>query len=96
MYYKKLTLTEKEALTASLKSAGLWGIEAYYSTYTADEQNFVLYLAEKYGLHCTGGSDYHGSNKTHISLFRGMGEMRVPEWILQDLLLGNLGISYKG
>ncbi|MBD5133345.1 MAG: PHP domain-containing protein, partial [Clostridiales bacterium] len=34
--------------------------ECYYPKYTAEQQEFYLRLAEKYGLHRTGGSDFHG------------------------------------
>jgi len=43
-----------------LKAAGLVGIEAYYNSYTADEINGLVGLADKHNLIATGGSDYHG------------------------------------
>lgn len=43
---------------------GIMGLECYYSRYNQDEINFLLSCAKKYNLKTTGGSDYHGSNKT--------------------------------
>ena len=51
---------ELEALVAQLKDRGLDAIECYYPKYTPEQQAFYLHLAEKYQLHQTGGSDFHG------------------------------------
>jgi len=49
-----------EDLVRSLKGWGLEGIECTYPKHTPEQQAFYLSLAEKYGLHPTGGSDFHG------------------------------------
>ena len=51
---------ELEALVKRLADWGLDAIECYYPKYTSEQQAFYLYLAEKYQLHRTGGSDFHG------------------------------------
>lgn len=51
---------ELEALVKRLKGWGLDAIECYYPKYTPEQQNLYLHLAEKYQLHQTGGSDFHG------------------------------------
>ena len=43
-----------------LKSLGLDGIEALYSSHTAEENARYLALAQRLGLLVTGGSDFHG------------------------------------
>ncbi len=43
-------------------------------------------LAVQHALMRTGGTDFHGENKPHISLFTGQGEMEVPESILPEFL----------
>ena len=43
-----------------LAGYGLDALECYYPRYTAAQQALYLRLAEKYGLHVTGGSDFHG------------------------------------
>lgn len=86
MYYKKLDAAQKAELTAQLKEAGLTGIEAYYNTYTPEEEEFVKSLAKQHALLHTGGTDFHGQNKPHISLFKGQGEMEIPEVILPSFM----------
>ena len=46
-----------------LMDFGILGMEAYYSGFTPKIQQEMLFLAEKYGLYVTAGSDYHGENK---------------------------------
>lgn len=46
------------------KSLGLDGIECYYSLYNQEEQAYLVENAKKYNLFISGGSDYHGTNKT--------------------------------
>ncbi len=60
-------LLTEEAMTertARLKSFGLMGMECYYSSYTPQQTQIMLSLAEKFNLLVTAGSDYHGKNKT--------------------------------
>ena len=49
-----------ETLVGELAGYGLDALECYYPRYTAAQQALYLRLAEKYGLHVTGGSDFHG------------------------------------
>lgn len=48
----------------ALLSYGLRGMECYYSRYTAKESAFLLDIASRHHLAVSGGSDYHGTNKT--------------------------------
>lgn len=59
-YQMGLPDVELEALVKQLKDWGLDAIECYYPKYTQEQQVFYLRLAEKYRLHRTGGSDFHG------------------------------------
>ena len=74
-----------ETLIASLKEAGLAGIETVYSTYLPADERKIRKLAKKYNLIMTGGSDFHGSNKPHIKLGKGMGRLFVPEEFLDEI-----------
>jgi predicted metal-dependent phosphoesterase TrpH len=47
-------------MIASLKEAGLVGMEVYYNNFTPAQRQYLAGLADKYGLIATGGSDYHG------------------------------------
>lgn len=51
---------ELDKLVGELADQGLDAIECYYPKYTPEQQAFYLHLAEKYQLHQTGGSDFHG------------------------------------
>lgn len=74
-----------DKLVATLKEAGLMGIEAVYSTYAPSEERYVKRLAAKYDLLLTGGSDFHGSNKKDVDLGNGRGRLFVPEELLDKL-----------
>ena len=49
-----------EELILRLKGYGLDAIECYYPIHTQAQTAEYLRLAEKHGLHATGGSDFHG------------------------------------
>ena len=49
-----------EELVKRLKGYGLDAIECYYPIHTPQQTAEYLALAKKYGLHVTGGSDFHG------------------------------------
>ena len=78
--------TALDAFVGTLKDAGLMGIEAIYSTYTAADERQIRQLAQKYHLLLSGGSDFHGTNKPGLDLGVGYGSLHVPDQILDDLL----------
>lgn len=49
-----------DELVRKLAGYGLDAIECWYPRHTPQQQEFYLSLAQKYGLHVTGGSDFHG------------------------------------
>lgn len=81
-----------DTLVAGLKEAGLMGIEAIYSTYTAGEERQMRALAQKYHLLISGGSDFHGANKPKLDLGKGYGNLMVQSSVLSDIKrsMGNL------
>ena len=81
----KLSLDELDTLIARLKSAGLIGIETIYSANTGFDEGIVRRYINKYDLLMTGGSDFHGSNKPHIMLGTGKGNLKIPETLLTAL-----------
>lgn len=81
----RLSDARLDALVASLKEAGLVGIEAIYSSYSPSEERQIRHLAKKYNLLISGGSDFHGANKPGLDLGTGYGKLYVPEEILQNL-----------
>ena len=63
---KRLTREELEPRIDALVSAGLMGLECYYSRYSSDDEALLVSLAEKRRLLVSAGSDYHGKNKTVV------------------------------
>lgn len=59
-YQVRLENGDLEALVQRLADCGLDAIECYYPKHTLEQEIFFLHLAEKYHLHATGGSDFHG------------------------------------
>ena len=85
LYQNRYTEPQRRAMVAAAAEAGCLGLEGMYSTYTPEQQQAVFDLAAEHGLICTGGSDYHGTRKPHISLGTGMGDLNVPYKLLEDL-----------
>lgn len=52
-----------EELIIRLKGYGLDAVECYYPIHTREQTEEYLRLAEKHGLHITGGSDFHGEKQ---------------------------------
>ena len=59
-YQLKLENEALELLVKQLVGYGLDAMECYYPKHMPAQQAFYLRLAEKYGLHVSGGSDFHG------------------------------------
>ena len=75
----------RELIEHCLES-GLMGMECLYSGYDAEMSGYLLRLAAEYGLIPTGGSDFHGTNKPHIALGRGLDDnVEVPYAYLERL-----------
>lgn len=84
LLYHMSTVTLQH-LIDDLKSVGLDGIEAIYSTYTTGEEQFVKKLAAKNNLLISGGSDFHGENKPAIHLGTGKGHLYIPYSVLEHI-----------
>ena len=75
-----------QKLVSSLTEAGLVGLEAGYSTYSAGEEREMRQLALRNGLLISGGSDFHGSNKPGLELATGYhGKLVIPYDIWERL-----------
>lgn len=69
-----------EELVRTLAGYGLSALECYYPKHTPEQEHAYLCLAQKYNLHITGGSDFHGERvKPDIQL--SALQMNV-EWLL--------------
>ncbi|MDQ3979317.1 MAG: PHP domain-containing protein [Actinomycetota bacterium] len=68
-----------------LAAAGLGGLEAIYGRYTPEERQALTALATSHGLVATGGSDYHGRYKPDLQVGVGLGDLVVPDDVLDRL-----------
>ncbi|MBQ2853865.1 MAG: PHP domain-containing protein [Oscillospiraceae bacterium] len=76
-----LNLKTEEELRIFLKQAvpcGLAAMETMYSAYSAETTETARRIAREFGLAESGGSDFHGQTKPHISLGTGKGGLAVP------------------
>lgn len=85
LHLTKKTGDELEDFVKHLVDAGLAGIEGYYTDYTPDMAETYRALAKKYDLKLSGGTDFHGAFKPHISIGRGLGDMRIPYSVLEGM-----------
>lgn len=69
-----------EGLVRRLCDYGLDAIECYYTKHTPEQRAEYLRLAEKYHLHVTGGSDFHGEKTKPDYPLTGL-ELNL-EWLL--------------
>lgn len=73
-----LNLNEQELTDLLTTVKGFAGMECYYSTYDAETTVKSIDIANKFGLVCSGGSDFHGTSKPNIKLGTGQGDLCVP------------------
>ena len=72
-------------LIQELVERGLDGLEVFYPTHSRKLKKHLQFLAKKYNLLCTGGSDYHGDQNGR--LFAGeAGAICPPDSIMVELL----------
>ena len=68
-----------------LKSVGLCGIEGYYTDYTEEMQKKYMQMALDLNLEISGGTDFHGKMKPHITIGVGYGNLKIPYRIFEKL-----------
>ena len=73
-----LTADQMREFLPEAKKAGLDAIETRYSDYDEEMSATAVSLAEEFGLRQSGGSDFHGQTKPHISLGTGRGNLFLP------------------
>ena len=81
----KMPDPELKEYLKSLIPYGLDGVEGYYTDYTEDMNTRYRTMAKELGLTISGGTDYHGANKPHISIGRGKGDLQIPYDVLEGL-----------
>jgi hypothetical protein len=74
-----------EQFVAGLAADGLDGMECEYGRYTLELRTALRAMADRLDLAVTGGSDYHGRYKPDLALGSGLGDLAVPDALLEDL-----------
>ncbi len=83
-----LRAANEPELTKKLKDLadlGLDGVEVWYPEHTAQMTEQLWRICQRLDLATVGGSDFHGSAKTHIKLGVGRGSLNIPLEILNRL-----------
>ena len=80
-----ISMGEQYLLLRELREAGLDGVEVYYSSHSRAEESFLSQLAEELDLAVSGGTDYHGFNRSGVALGTGRGDLHIPYSVLEAL-----------
>ena len=72
-------------VTELTESAGMDGIEAYYSQHGQADTERFLALAARLNLLVTGGSDFHGTPKPHVTLGKVYKDRPAPMELLDRM-----------
>jgi predicted metal-dependent phosphoesterase TrpH len=78
-------VAELERFVAGLAADGLDGMECEYGRYPPELRATLWQMADRLGLAVTGGSDYHGRYKPDIALGTALGDLNVPDELLDEL-----------
>ncbi len=81
----KLSDDELKEFLLELKSYGLCGVEGYYTDYTPEMQEKYQNMAKELGLLISGGTDFHAAMKPHISIGTGLGNLKIPYSLLEEM-----------
>lgn len=81
----KLPDDELKEFLIELKGYGLSGLEGYYTDYTPEMQEKYQSMARELGLMISGGTDFHAAMKPHISIGTGLGNMKIPYSIIENM-----------
>jgi predicted metal-dependent phosphoesterase TrpH len=78
--------SQEEDVVRQMVKMGLRAIEVYHSDHTPRDQERYQWLAKRYDLAITGGTDFHGENKPGVMLASGRnGNVQVPAKVLDRL-----------
>lgn len=87
LHLTKKSDTELREFLIRLKTCGLDGVEGYYTEYTPEMQAKYQALAADLGLIISGGTDFHAQMKPHISIGTGLGNLKIPYSVLENIKL---------
>lgn len=69
-------------LQTILDTYDLDGLECFYTTFTKEQSEYLVQLCKERGLFMSGGSDFHGTVKSHHDLGVGRGNLCINEDIV--------------
>ncbi|MBP3695985.1 MAG: PHP domain-containing protein [Clostridia bacterium] len=87
LHLTKKSDAELREFLIRLKACGLDGVEGYYTEYTPEMQAKYQALAADLGLIISGGTDFHAQMKPHISIGTGLGNLKIPYSVLENIKL---------
>lgn len=87
LHLTKKSDAELREFLIRLKACGLDGVEGYYTEYTPEMQAKYQALAAELGLIISGGTDFHAQMKPHISIGTGLGNLKIPYSVLENIKL---------
>jgi hypothetical protein len=77
---------QEEDVIRQMAKMGMPAIEAYHTDHSPRDQERYQFIARRYGLAVTGGSDYHGANKPGVEIGTGRANnITVPDKVLDRL-----------
>lgn len=82
----RITGTELENFVYSLVKTGLDALEVFTPHNTDEQIQFLMILAEKFKIGCSGGSDFHGDNKPGHRMGFYREALMVPE-LVKDIIV---------
>jgi 3',5'-nucleoside bisphosphate phosphatase len=75
-------------LVRRYRDDGLTGIEAFYGSYDMARRRRWIEVADEFGVTCTGGSDWHGTDREDIASAMGIDIPPKRAAVLLDWLAG--------
>ena len=74
----------EKILSDILKNHKIDGIECFYTTFTKEQNEYLLKLCKQNNYYISGGSDYHGDFKPDIEIATGFGNLKIEENIIDN------------
>lgn len=74
----------EKILSDILKNHKIDGIECFYTTFTKEQNEYLLKLCKQNNYYISGGSDYHGDFKPSIEMATGFGNLKIEENIIDN------------
>ena len=79
------TFADLETLIRILKGYSIDGIECYHSSMDKHHSSLALEMAKKYNLLISAGSDFHGQNRSDVTLGHTFNHEPIYENILEEI-----------